>query len=63
MDKLNLIVWRGEVSGLLGPNGAGKTAAILMFLGLTEPTAGSVQVLGFPTRQPLSVKARVSTQV
>jgi ABC-2 type transport system ATP-binding protein len=31
-----------------------------MLLGLTEPTAGSIQVLGFdPARQPLSVKARV----
>jgi ABC-2 type transport system ATP-binding protein len=60
VDNLNLTVHRGEVFGLLGPNGAGKTTTILMLLGLTEPTAGSVQVLGFdPARQPLSVKARV----
>jgi len=45
---------------LLGPNGAGKTTTILMLLGLTEPTSGSVRVLGFdPARQTLSVKARV----
>ncbi len=60
VDNLNLRVHRGEVFGLLGPNGAGKTTTILMLLGLTEPTAGQVQVLGFdPARQPLSVKARV----
>lgn len=60
VDRLNLVVKRGEVFGLLGPNGAGKTTTILMILGLTEPTAGSVRVLGFdPARQPLSVKARV----
>jgi ABC-2 type transport system ATP-binding protein len=60
VDKLNLTVRRGEVFGLLGPNGAGKTTTILMFLGLTEPTTGSVRVLDFdPARQPLSVKARV----
>ncbi len=60
VDNLNLTVRRGEVFGLLGPNGAGKTTTILMLLGLTEPTAGTVQVLGFdPSRQPLSVKARV----
>jgi ABC-2 type transport system ATP-binding protein len=60
VDNLNLTVRRGEVFGLLGPNGAGKTTTILMLLGLTEPSAGSVQVLGFdPARQPLSVKARV----
>ncbi|HWQ11208.1 MAG TPA: ABC transporter ATP-binding protein [Roseiflexaceae bacterium] len=60
VDRLNLTVRRGEVFGLLGPNGAGKTTTILMILGLTDPTEGSVRVLGLdPTRQPLSVKARV----
>jgi ABC-2 type transport system ATP-binding protein len=60
VDNLNLRIHRGEVFGLLGPNGAGKTTTILMTLGLTEPSAGRVQVLGFdPARQPLSVKARV----
>lgn len=60
VDNLNLTVRRGEVFGLLGPNGAGKTTTILMLLGLTEPTAGSVRVLGLdPVRQPLSVKTRV----
>jgi ABC-2 type transport system ATP-binding protein len=60
VDSLNLTVRRGEIFGLLGPNGAGKTTTILMLLGLTEPTSGSVRVLGLdPTRQPLSIKARV----
>ncbi len=60
VDRLNLTVHRGEVFGLLGPNGAGKTTTILMLMGLTEPTSGTVRVLGFdPSRQPLSVKARV----
>lgn len=60
VDDLNLQVYKGEVFGLLGPNGAGKTTTILMALGLTEPTAGQVQVLGLdPARQPLRVKAQV----
>ncbi|MCL4561500.1 MAG: ABC transporter ATP-binding protein [Chloroflexi bacterium] len=60
VDKLNLKIKPGEVFGLLGPNGAGKTTTILMILGLTEPTSGTVHVLGFdPARQPLSVKSRV----
>lgn len=60
VDRLNLTVREGEVFGLLGPNGAGKTTAILMMLGLTEATDGTVRVLGFdPARQPLSVKAHV----
>ena len=60
VDALDLTVKRGEVFGLLGPNGSGKTTTTLMLLGLTEPTSGSVQVLGFdPAQHPLSVKARV----
>lgn len=60
VDTLNLNVERGEVFGVLGPNGSGKTTTILMLLGLTEPTGGTVQVLGLnPMREPLDVKARV----
>ena len=60
VNHLDLAIRKGEVFGLLGPNGAGKTTTILMLLGLTEPTEGEVRVLGFdPSRQPLSVKARV----
>jgi ABC-2 type transport system ATP-binding protein len=60
VDHLDLTLARGEVFGLLGPNGSGKTTTILMLLGLTEPTAGTVRVLGHdPAREPLKVKARV----
>ncbi|HEX9679899.1 MAG TPA: ABC transporter ATP-binding protein [Anaerolineales bacterium] len=60
VDRLSLTVRRGEVFGLLGPNGSGKTTTILMLLGLTEPTAGTVRVVGQdPARHPLQVKARV----
>jgi ABC-2 type transport system ATP-binding protein len=60
VDGLDLTVEAGEVFGVLGPNGSGKTTTILMLLGLTEPTSGTVDVLGFdPLRQPLAVKRRV----
>jgi len=60
VDAIDLSVKRGEIFGLLGPNGAGKTTTILMMLGLTETSGGSVDVLGFnPVRQPLEVKRRV----
>jgi ABC-2 type transport system ATP-binding protein len=60
VDAIDLSIRRGEIFGLLGPNGAGKTTAILMMLGLTETSGGTVNVLGFdPVRQPLEVKRRV----
>lgn len=60
VDHLTLEIERGEIFGLLGPNGAGKTTTILMLLGLTEPTSGSISVCGInSTRQPIEVKKRV----
>jgi murein DD-endopeptidase MepM/ murein hydrolase activator NlpD len=60
VDHLNLTISKGEIFGLLGPNGAGKTTTILMLMGLSEPTSGSIRVAGLdPVRQPLKVKAMV----
>lgn len=60
VDHINLTVRKGEIFGFLGPNGAGKSTTILMMLGLTEPTEGSVRVCGIdPERNPLEVKRRV----
>jgi ABC-2 type transport system ATP-binding protein len=46
VDDLTFSVPRGSVLGLLGGNGAGKTTTIAMLLGLLEPTAGEISVLG-----------------
>ena len=60
VNDLTLTIERGEVFGLLGPNGAGKSTTILMMLGLTEPTSGTVRVWGLnSTTQPIAVKRRV----
>ena len=60
VERLELEVRAGEVFGFLGPNGAGKSTTILMLLGLTTPTSGSVRVLGCdPARQPIEVKRQV----
>ncbi len=57
VDNLNLKIPKGEIFGLLGPNGAGKSTTILMLLGMTEPSSGSVRVCGINSaRDPVEVK-------
>ncbi|HEX9123622.1 MAG TPA: ABC transporter ATP-binding protein [Actinomycetota bacterium] len=48
VDDLDVLVEEGEVVALLGPNGAGKTTTLMMLLGMMEPDAGGVRILGRP---------------
>jgi ABC-2 type transport system ATP-binding protein len=60
VDHVTLSIQKGEIYGLLGPNGAGKSTTILMMLGLTEPSSGSVKVCGIDsTTNPIEVKRKV----
>ena len=43
---VDLRIAHGECFGLLGPNGAGKTTTLKLCLGLIDPDAGSVRLLG-----------------
>ena len=45
---VDLELVRGECYGLLGPNGAGKTTTLRMLLGLVQPDAGEIRLLGHP---------------
>jgi ABC-2 type transport system ATP-binding protein len=45
---VDLDVPAGAVMGVLGPNGSGKTTLIRLLLGLSRPTAGTVELLGAP---------------
>jgi lipooligosaccharide transport system ATP-binding protein len=51
---IDLELHPGECYGLLGPNGAGKTTTLRMALGLTEPDAGAITLLG----RPIPARAR-----
>jgi ABC-2 type transport system ATP-binding protein len=42
----------GSVTALVGPNGAGKTTLLQMAVGLSRPTAGTVEVLGHSPQSP-----------
>src|SRR3954470_5713784 len=46
LESVDLVVPRGVAFGFLGANGAGKTTLIRLLLGLAQPTAGSMRVLG-----------------
>ncbi|MHB1561844.1 MAG: ABC transporter ATP-binding protein [Isosphaeraceae bacterium] len=59
VDGLTLEIPEGAVFGLLGENGAGKTTTIQTILGLVQPSAGRIEVLGLdPTRQGFDVRRR-----
>lgn len=46
LEGIDLTVPDGEFLGILGPNGGGKTTIARVVLGLIQPDAGSVRVLG-----------------
>jgi ABC-2 type transport system ATP-binding protein len=60
VDRLDLLVHRGEIFGLLGPNGAGKTTTVGMLTTLVVPTSGKAFVAGINVvAQPALVKQMV----
>ncbi|AFG38284.1 heme ABC transporter ATP-binding protein [Spirochaeta africana] len=42
VDRVDLALRPGELTGLIGPNGAGKTTLLRLLLGYLAPTAGKV---------------------
>ncbi|MGB0124298.1 MAG: ATP-binding cassette domain-containing protein, partial [Silvibacterium sp.] len=64
VDGVDLQVERGECFGLLGPNGAGKTTTLEICEGLTDPDAGTVQLLGLNWRTAASeLRQRIGIQL
>jgi NitT/TauT family transport system ATP-binding protein len=46
VDRLDLLIGRGQMLALLGKTGCGKSTIFNMIAGLTEPTSGQVSVDG-----------------
>ncbi len=60
VNNISLLINTGEIFGLLGPNGSGKSTTLKMLLGLVQPDAGEVTVLGLDVRkEPVAVKRQV----
>jgi ABC-2 type transport system ATP-binding protein len=51
VDDISFDIPRGGITALLGGNGAGKTTTIAMLLGILQPTAGSISILGHDMRK------------
>jgi ABC-2 type transport system ATP-binding protein len=60
VNNINLTIGTGEIFALLGPNGSGKSTTLKMLLGLLQPSAGSVTVMGIDVaKDPVAVKRNV----
>ncbi len=60
LQDMCLTVPTGSIFGLMGPNGAGKTTSIRLMLGLMEPSAGSLSVLGVvPSGDGTALRRRI----
>ena len=60
LHDCSLEIPEGSVTALVGPNGAGKTTLLHLAVGLTPPSAGDAQILGWSAReQPELVLPRV----
>lgn len=46
LDGISFSVSKGEFVGILGPNGCGKSTLFKLILGLEQPNAGEITVLG-----------------
>jgi ABC-2 type transport system ATP-binding protein len=59
LSECTLSVPTGKVVGLVGPNGAGKTTLLHLAVGLIEPSAGRIEVLGYRPAEDERQLARV----
>lgn len=60
VNAISFEVKKGEIFGFLGANGAGKTTAIKMLIGISRPTSGEAQVVGYDVfTHPESIKKNI----
>jgi ABC-2 type transport system ATP-binding protein len=57
VDHISFEVSKGEVFGFLGPNGAGKTTTVRMLTGVSLPSEGTAEIMGYDIQRQ-SVEAK-----
>ena len=57
VDHISFEVEKGEIFGFLGPNGAGKTTTVRMLTGISIPTEGTAEIMGYDIQRH-SVEAK-----
>jgi NitT/TauT family transport system ATP-binding protein len=61
IESLTFSVGRGEMLALLGRTGAGKSTVLNLIMGHTEPTSGTVRVVGIdPHKSSVELKGRMA---
>jgi len=61
VNNLSITIEPGEIFCMLGANGAGKTTTLMVSLGFTEATAGTVKICGIDVaKDPLEAKKHVA---
>lgn len=58
LQDLTLRLPLGQIMGLVGPNGAGKSTTIRLLMGLLQPEAGRIEVLGRPVPRDIATTKR-----
>ncbi|WP_101846137.1 metal ABC transporter ATP-binding protein [Halobacillus sp. Marseille-P3879] len=51
VEKVDLVIERGQFLGLVGPNGSGKSTLIKLMLGIIKPDRGTVRLFDQPIKQ------------
>ncbi len=60
VNAITFEVKKGEIFGFLGANGAGKTTAMKMLIGISKPTSGEANVVGYDVyTQPEMIKKSI----
>jgi ABC-2 type transport system ATP-binding protein len=61
VDSLTASVRTGRITGFLGPNGAGKSTSLRCLVGLSNPSQGTVKILGSDYQSLDNPLSRVGT--